>query len=217
MSDAPLPVLYSFRRCPYAIRARLALRYAGVRVGLREVVLKDKPTEMVDGSPKATVPVLVLDEGGEQQEIIDESFDIMLWALAQNDPDAWLDVDAELLRQLIDANDKQFKPWLDRYKYPNHYDDLQAGESRDHCEEFLRSLEQRLQAHTYLCGDRVSLVDMSIYPFVRQFVSVDREWFNNSRYVELRRWLQAFLDSPLFASVMDKYPQWQTGDADVPF
>ncbi len=217
MSDAPLPVLYSFRRCPYAIRARLALRYAGVSVGLREVVLKDKPTEMVDGSPKATVPVLVLDEGSVQQEIIDESFDIMLWALAQNDPDAWLDVDAELLRQLIDANDKQFKPWLDRYKYPNHYDDLQAGEPRDRCEEFLHSLEQRLQTHAYLCGDRVSLVDMSIYPFVRQFVSVDREWFNTRPYVELRRWLQVFLDSPLFASVMDKYPQWQTGDADVPF
>ncbi len=217
MSDAPLPVLYSFRRCPYAIRARLALRYAGVRVGLREVVLKDKPTEMVDGSPKATVPVLVLDEGGEQQKIIDESFDIMLWALAQNDPDAWLDVDAELLRQLIDANDNQFKPWLDRYKYPNHYDDLQAGEPRERCEEFLHSLEQRLQAHAFLCGDRLSLMDMSIYPFVRQFVSVDRDWFNNSPYVELRRWLQAFLDSPLFVSVMDKYPQWQTGDADVPF
>jgi len=217
MSDAPLPVLYSFRRCPYAIRARLALRYAGVRVGLREVVLKDKPTEMVDGSPKATVPVLVLDEGGEQQKIIDESFDIMLWALAQNDPDAWLDVDAELLRQLIDANDNQFKPWLDRYKYPNHYDDLQAGEPRERCEEFLHSLEQRLQAHAFLCGDRLSLMDMSIYPFVRQFVSVDRDWFNNSPYVELRRWLQAFLDSPLFVSVMDKYPQWHTGDADVPF
>ncbi len=217
MSDAPLPVLYSFRRCPYAIRARLALRYAGVRVGLREVVLKDKPTEMVDGSPKATVPVLVLDEGSVQQEIIDESFDIMLWALAQNDPDAWLDVDAELLRQLIDANDKQFKPWLDRYKYPNHYDDLQAGEPRDRCEEFLQALELHLRAHAFLCGDRVSLVDMSIYPFVRQFVSVDRDWFNTSRYVELGRWLQAFLDSPLFLSVMDKYPQWQTGDADVPF
>jgi len=208
-----LPVLYSFRRCPYAIRARLALRYAGIEVELREVVLRDKPQQMLEVSPKATVPVLVLEEGPARQEVIDESLDIMFWALAQNDSDGWLDVDIELANRLIEANDEQFKPWLDRYKYPNHYKDLQPGEAREHCEVFLRELESRLQRHSYICGDRVSVVDFSIYSFVRQFASVDTEWFESGVYPALNGWLQEFLQSKLFAAVMQKYPQWRSGAA----
>jgi glutathione S-transferase len=217
LSHISLPVLYSFRRCPYAIRARLALRYTGITVALREVVLKDKPIELIACSPKATVPVLVLDEGREHQEVIDESLDIMLWALAQHDPDGWLDIDTVQAGQLIDANDAQFKPWLDRYKYPDRYTELQPGEPRKHCEVFLTVLEGQLQTHEYLYGDRVSLVDMAIYSFVRQFAFVDMHWFSNSQYTELNRWLQAFLDTPLFNSVMYKYPQWQTGDIEPEF
>ena len=212
MSEATLPVLYSFRRCPYAIRARLALRYTGIKTALREVVLRDKPKQMVKASPKATVPVLVLNEGAAKQEVIDESLDIMFWALAQHDPDDWLDVDIELANQLIVANDEQFKPWLDRYKYPNRYEAARPDEAREHCEVFLRELETRLQQHVYLCGDRASVVDYSIYSFVRQFAAVDRDWFESSQYVALVRWLEQGIKSPLFAAVMHKYAPWRAGD-----
>jgi glutathione S-transferase len=188
------------------------LYYTGIRVALREVVLRDKPAQMIDVSPKATVPVLVLDEGAEFQEVIDESLDIMFWALAQNDPDGWLDVDIDLANQLIDANDEQFKPWLDRYKYPNRYEAVMPGEAREHCEVFLRELESRLQQHAYVCGGRASVVDYSIYSFVRQFAYVDRGWFGSSQYVALGRWLQQGIESPLFAAVMHKYPPWRMGD-----
>jgi glutathione S-transferase len=217
MPVADLPVLYTFRRCPYAIRARLALRYTGLNVALREVVLRDKPEEMLVSSPKGTVPVLVLDEHKETQEIIDESFDIMLWALAQHDPDGWLDVDKELVLQLVEANDEQFKPWLDRYKYPDRYTDVEPDESLAHCEVYLQVLNDRLQINKYLCGETVSMADMSIYSFVRQFAFVDPDWFRNSTYTEVNGWLQSFLDSPLFLSVMDKYPQWHVDDEVICF
>jgi glutathione S-transferase len=210
---AVLPVLYSFRRCPYAIRARLALKYAGIRVALREVVLRDKPQEMLEVSPKGTVPVLVLPETGE---VIDESLDIMFWAVAQNDPDSWLDTDLELAGRLIDANDDQFKPWLDRYKYPDRYDDAQSDDARAHCEVFLQALTQCLRGGNFVCGTRASIADMAIYSFVRQFAFVDMEWFGAS-YPELNRWLQAFLDGPLFASVMEKYPQWHAENSEPVF
>lgn len=213
MTDKTPPALYSFRRCPYAIRARLALRYCGINVALREVVLRDKPEELVKVSPKATVPVLVINEGEADQEIIDESLDIMLWALAQNDPAGWLDVDAELANNLIDANDEQFKPWLDRYKYPNRYQGVEPGEALAHCETFLDELENRLERHAYICGARASIVDFATYSFVRQFAFVDMEWFESSRYVALKNWLRAFMESGLFAAAMTKYPPWRAGDS----
>ncbi|MEJ2140038.1 MAG: glutathione S-transferase [Gammaproteobacteria bacterium] len=212
MNDQALPVLYSFRRCPYAIRARLALRYAGLPVVLREVVLKDKPACMVEVSAKATVPVLLINAGEHGQEVIDESLDIMFWALAQHDPDGWLDVDIGEANALIDANDYQFKPWLDRYKYPNRYDDLAEDESRHYCERFLSELDSRLRGHPYIFGGRPSIVDYSIYSFVRQFAFVDLEWFSASKYSALRRWLDEFLQSSLFEAVMRKYPQWRPGE-----
>jgi glutathione S-transferase len=212
MTNNPLPVLYSFRRCPYAIRARLALRYAGLPVALREVVLADKPAELLAVSPKGTVPVLVLDAGRDVAEVIDESLEVMLWALAQNDPQGWLDIDIDAGIKLIDANDDQFKPWLDRYKYPEHFEPLEPGEARGHCEGFLQQLEDRLQQHAYICGVKVSLVDMAMYSFVRQFAFVDIDWFRGSHFKAVNRWLQEFLDSELFATAMQKYPQWHSGD-----
>lgn len=217
MPEVSLPVFYSFRRCPYAIRARLALRYSGIEVALREVDLGDKPSEMLAASPKGSVPVLVLEEGRAQPEVIDESLDVMLWALAQHDPDGWLDIDLQDAQHLIDANDDQFKIWLDRYKYPEWFEKLEPGEARDHCEAFLGKLEDRLQAHKYLCGDRVSMVDMSMYSFVRQFAFVDIEWFKASPFVGVNRWLNEFLDGELFAAVMEKYPQWHAGDKEPVF
>jgi len=212
MESTTLPLLYSFRRCPYAIRARLALFYAGLPVTLREVVLRDKPARMIAISPKGTVPVLVLAAGAAGQEVIDESLDIMFWALAQHDPDGWLDVDVKQADRLIQANDEQFKPWLDRYKYPDRYTGIAADEPLKQCQLFLCRLDDLLQQQAYLCGGKPSIVDYSIYAFVRQFAFVDIEWFAASPYASLRRWLDEFLDSHLFAAVMQKYPQWHEDD-----
>jgi len=211
----PLPVLYSFRRCPYAIRARLALRYAGIELEHREVVLKDKPPEMLAASPKGTVPVLVLNDGTMRREIIEESLDIMFWALAQADPDGWLNVNVAEANQLIEANDEQFKPWLDRYKYPNRYEGLSDGEAREQCGRFLQELEQRLAQQAYLCAAKPSIADFAIYSFVRQFAFVDIDKFRSGPYVALNRWLDEFLNSPLFESVMQKHVQWRQGNAAV--
>ena len=168
-------------------------------------------------SPKATVPVLVIEYPEAKSEVIDESLDIMLWALAQNDPDGWLDIDLQLCSELIDANDDQFKPWLDRYKYPDRYEDLEAGEPLQHCEVFLARLEERLQSSKFLVRDSVSLADMAIYSFVRQFAFVDIDWFRGSQYRQVNRWLAEFLDGELFASVMAKYPQWHAGETEPLF
>lgn len=167
---------------------------------------------MVEVSPKATVPVLVLNEGGDEQEVIDESLDIMFWALAQSDPAGWLNVDVADANALIDANDDQFKPWLDRYKYPSRYEGLHRGEPRERCEVFLRELESRLQQQQYLCGKMPSIADFAIYSFVRQFAFVDADWFAATPYVGLRNWLEEFLNSRLFAAAMCKCPQWHQGD-----
>ena len=211
-SAARLPVLYSFRRCPYAIRARLALRYAGIRCELREVALSDKPAAMLEASPKATVPVLVVDPGEPSEEVIDESLDIMLWALAQHDPDGWLQADRQLISNLIDANDDQFKHWLDRYKYPEWFEGATRAEALERCGSFLAALDERLQQGRYLCGDGPSLADMAMYSFIRQFAFVDIDAFRAGPYSAVVQWLDAFLASGLFVDVMEKYPVWQPGD-----
>ncbi|MGI9308699.1 MAG: glutathione S-transferase [Gammaproteobacteria bacterium] len=204
-----LPVLYSFRRCPYAIRARLTLAYCGVPVALREVVLRDKPAAMLEASPKGTVPVMVLASG----EVLEESLDIMSWALGSNDPDAWLDTDPRVANELITGNDDDFKIWLDRYKYAERFPEESAEHYREQGERFLRALEERLQRHTFLLGERHTFVDTALAPFVRQFAFADIDWFQASPYVALNGWLQRFLDSELFKRVMCKYPAWTPGDA----
>lgn len=201
----PLPVLYSFRRCPYAMRARLALYYAGIKLELREVILRDKPAHMIEISPKATVPVLQLPDG----TVIDESLDIMHYALTQNDPEDWL---KEKSQNLIQNNDRDFKNALDRYKYPNRYPDEDCSDARDKCEAFFIELNDRLSFHKYLCADKVTLPDMAIFPFIRQCANVDRNWFDALPYAYLQRWLQDRLESDIFTAIMTKYEPWKEGD-----
>ncbi len=206
------PVLYSFRRCPYAMRARMALRYSGISVELREVILREMPSSMLACSPKGTVPVLVLPDG----RVIDESLDIMDWALAQSDPDGWSPATAELqaeIGSLLDENDDSFKADLDHYKYAERYPQHPAEYYRAQGERFLDRLEARLAKSRYLAGERLTVADVGIFPFVRQFAFVDKDWFDAAPYPHLQSWLAQLLESDLFNSVMQKYPRWHDGDA----
>ncbi len=196
-----LPILYSFRRCPYAIRARLALAYSGIPVEIREVQLKHKPEQMLAVSPKGTVPVLLLPSG----KVIDESLGIMNWALAQHDPEHWLDSGEDSVR-LIQWNDGDFKYYLDRYKYTDRYPEYSANYYRCKAETFLTELEAKLAQHAYLGGNYLSLLDAAIFPFIRQFTAVDSQWLISSDYQNLNNWLNGLLKCDLFASVMVKYP-----------
>ena len=203
------PVLYSFRRCPYAMRARLALAISGTRCELREVKLSAKPQEMLEVSPKGTVPVLVLPDG----RVIDESLDIMRWSLETRDPEGWLTRDDPAL---VEANDGSFKHDLDRYKYPERYgsDPL---EHRAKALEFLRALDDRLASDGQLCGPMRGFADIAIFPFVRQFAAVDREWFDSLGLDRLKSWLDGHLNSDLFAAAMMRVKPWSPGDPVVSF
>ena len=195
--------LYSFRRCPYAMRARMALRYSAVAVDIVEVSLKAKPAEMLALSNKGTVPVLNADG-----RVIDESLAIMHWALAQNDPQDWLLKDDPAgqaqITALIEANDQVFKVHLNRYKYAERYPEQPMEVYRAQGEVFLRQLDEWLQGREYLLAAHPSLADVALLPFVRQFAHVDREWFTQTPYVRLQDWLQRFLESDLFTGVMQK-------------
>ena len=196
MSEA---LLYSFRRCPYAMRARLALRYSGVPVHIIEVSLKAKPAEMLALSPKGTVPVLCVNG-----RVIEESLDIMHWALAQHDPDDWLLQGDPRVQELIAENDQVFKHHLNRYKYAERYPEQPMEHYRAEGEVFLQTLEGLLAENDYLLAEQLSLADVALAPFVRQFAHVDREWFAGTPYRQLQAWLQRFLESPLFIAVMAK-------------
>jgi glutathione S-transferase len=203
------PILYSFRRCPYAMRARLALAISGTRCELREVRLREKPPSMLAASPKGTVPVLVLPDGC----VIDESLEIMRWALSRRDPEGWLDRDDAAL---IALNDGAFKQALDRYKYPERHgaDPLlhrEAGLA------FLEVLEGRLASEGQLCGSLRGLADAAIMPFVRQFAAVDPQWFGDQLLPALQTWLAGHTSSDLFQSVMVRPNVWTECDAPVFF
>ena len=206
-SPTHLPVLYSFRRCPYAMRARLALRVAAQAVEHREIELKHKPAAMLQASPKGTVPVLVLSDGA----VLEQSLDIMRWALERHDPEAWLPAD-EASRQdawaLIAQNDGDFKFHLDRYKYPHRYDLADGVAHRAQAAVFLGTLALRLTVSAYLSGPRFSITDAAIAPFVRQFAHTDKAWFANQNWPALAQWLAAFEASAAFAQVMEKHPVW---------
>jgi glutathione S-transferase len=211
MQDS-LPVLYSFRRCPYAMRARLALAISGQACELREVVLKAKPAELLEASAKASVPVLVLPSG----EVIDQSLDIMRWALRLNDPAQWLSAQPEQaahVQALIDDCEQTFKQHLDRYKYPNRYDGADALQHRAAAADWLTQLAQQLSAEGWLLGPAASLADMAIAPFVRQFAQTDPHWFEQQDWPTLQTWLKRIVSSGLFESVMHKYPAWESGTA----
>lgn len=209
-----LPHLYSFRRCPYAMRARLGLLFAELPVVLREITLKNKPKQMLVISPKGTVPVLQLLDG----TVIEESLEIMKWALEQQDPQRLLD--AKFLPQadaLIEQNDGEFKYWLDRYKYADRHLDMTQTAYRQRGEVFLQVLEELLTKNQYLLGDSVTIADIGIMPFVRQFAHVDREVFYRLPYPKLQRWLKEWLENPVFIQAMMKFEPWQEGDEVVFF
>jgi glutathione S-transferase len=205
-----LPILYSFRRCPYAMRARMALWAAGITAELREVKLAAKPPALIAASPKATVPVLVLADG----TVIDESLAIMRWALAQHDPEGWLAGDDA---GLIAANDGPFKHHLDRAKYPGRYDEDGVTDHRTAALAQLAPLETRLEGAPCLCGDNRTLTDIALFPFIRQFAAIDAEWFAVQPLPRLQEWLEGLAASELFAAIMPKFAPWQDGDAPVMF
>ncbi|WP_201509705.1 glutathione S-transferase [Psychrobacter alimentarius] len=206
--------LYSFRRCPYAMRARLGLLFAELSVELREIMLKNKPTQMLAISPKGTVPVLQLIDG----TVIEESREIMMWALEQNDPQGLLDTAVLSQAEALTAqNDNEFKYWLDRYKYADRHTEMTQTEYRQRGEVFLQVLEARLTKSRYLLGDSVTVADIGIMPFVRQFAHVDRDTFYDLPYPKLQQWLQDWLAHPLFLQAMFKFQPWQEEDEVVIF
>lgn len=218
--EPELPVLYSFRRCPYAIRARLAIAASGLACALREVDLRNKPQALLDASPKGTVPVLITPDG----RVLDQSLDIMLWALKQHDPKRWLTPETgsiESMQTLIAECDGDFKQQLDRYKYPERYkstsQDLEAQTPQAAGAQFLFQLNARLAVGNYLFGHRAAWADMAIAPFVRQFADTDREWFDRQPWPRLLHWLSAWQSSDLFKRTMDKYPPWISGALDTRF
>ncbi|MEO9599136.1 glutathione S-transferase [Parasphingorhabdus sp.] len=207
-----MPVLYSFRRCPYAMRARMALLVSETPARLREVVLRDKPEEMIAASPKATVPVLVLPDG----QVIDESLAVMHWALDRNDPANWLQ-GSVAETELIAEADGPFKDNLDRYKYPTRYENVDPLEHRAEGLAFLEKLNGLLRDSGQLMGTQPSLADHAIFPFVRQFANNDRGWFDALSLPALQKWLGDHLAAPLFVATMVKYPQWKNGDEEPVF
>lgn len=214
------PVLYSFRRCPYAMRARLALLVSCQNCELREVVLRDKPQEMLAASAKATVPVLVTPDG----QVLDESLDIMLWALQQHDPEHWLGPQQgsrAAMIALIAQCDGEFKYHLDRYKYPERYkngdENVDAQTHRTAGAAFLAQLNAQLSATPYLFGAHAALADMAIAPFVRQFARTNQDWFSIQPWPRLQAWLSAIVDAERYERIMQKYPRWESGTAGVCF
>ena len=200
------------------MRARMAIAAAGVECRLREVVLRDKPAEMLAASPKGTVPVIVEPDG----RVIEESLDVMAWALAQNDAEDWLNPEqgnrAEM-DALIAECDGPFKRALDRYKYPNRYEDegVVRDDQRGLGLAFLERLNAQLQGRTQLFGDRISYADIAIFPFIRQFANTDRDWFDALDLPHLQTWLDGHLTSERFKQIMPKFAQWKTGDEEPSF
>lgn len=207
-----LPILYSFRRCPYAMRARLALYASGITCELREVVLRDKPDEMLEISPKATVPVLHLQDG----KVIDESRDIMIWALEQNDPNDWSKY-VEQMKELVKINDFEFKQHLDKYKYSSRNPELSKEQHRENGNFFLNLLNEKLKQDKFLAGNDHTIIDLSVFPFIRQFAFVDKDYFDLLPYHHLQKWLEWHLECDLFKSIMTKYPKWILGQETVLF
>ncbi len=203
-----IPILYSFRRCPYAMRARLAIQSAGLATELREIVLRDKAPEFLETSPKGTVPVLVTSD-----QVLEESIDIMRWALERNDPEGWL---GNADNALIARADGPFKAALDRTKYASRFEDADPDVERAKANAFLADLSERLEGQPYLGGASPNLTDFAILPFVRQFANIDRARFDADN-PGLTEWLDGFLTSRRFQSIMSKYPKWENGDPATPF
>lgn len=224
-----LPVLYSLRNCPYAMRARIAIYKSKQSVELRDVVLDNKPAAMIAASAKATVPILVI----ASSKVIDESLDVMLWALGKSDPQNLLrteifdrqtascenkvSVKYDAILSLIRLFDHEFKPRLEAYKCAKRYHESNLLECRQACEVFIQNLEQRLSTHQYLIDENESMADIAILPFIRQFAKVERQWYLQSPYPQVKQWLNQYLQSVMFTKVMAKYPLWSSGQAVLEF
>ena len=188
------------------MRARMALAASGAEVMLREVLLKDKPAELLAASPKATVPVLVLSDG----RVVEESLEVMQWALEYRDPLNWLEGEA-LDSDWISACDGDFKHWLDRYKYAERYPEHAAEDYRQNAEAFIQKLEDQLSSTDWVGGDAANAVDVALFPFMRQFAGVDPSWWQQAPYPHVQQWLENWLNSALFSAIMAKYPRWESG------
>ena len=216
MSES-LPILYSFRRCPYAMRARIALHYSGINCELREVALRDKPDTLLAASPKGTVPVLLLSDGS----VIDESMDLIHYAVAENDPENISDVSAEAKFEIDNAilkNDKEFAVLLRKYKYFEKYpEETQEAYKQQIESSFLEKYEQMLGKNKFLFGKK-SIADFAILPFIRQFAFVDEEWFLASKYKNIIAWLNEFIESDIFEEIiLAKHDPWKEGDKPIYF
>lgn len=204
-----LPILYSFRRCPYAMRARMAIHISQQKCEIREVLLKDKPPSMMECSAKGTVPVLVLQSG----KVIDESLDVIDWALNLNDPYNWKrSKDLGKTKELIKINDGDFKFHLDRYKYSKRYENEDPNFHREKCLTFIKMINEELKDSKYIYDNEISYIDISLLPFIRQFRIADNDWFDELPYENVKSWLSNFIDSKLLKSVMPKYDLWKKGD-----
>ncbi|MBV7316543.1 glutathione S-transferase [Shewanella sp. NIFS-20-20] len=208
-----LPLLYSFRRCPYAMRARLALLDAGIKVRVREIRLQNKPPQLLAASAKGTVPVLVLPNG----QILEQSLDIMHWAYTQARSPHLTNATPQLITAmatLITENDAEFKPWLDKYKYADRYPQASQHDSRQQACQFIAKLETLLSRQAQLQSSQPSLVDYAIFPFIRQFAAVDPTWFAVAPYPKVRYWLQQHLHSPLFQQAMTPFNEYAINGAE---
>ena len=208
------PILYSFRRCPYAMRARLAIKACEIFVEIREIKLKEKPLEFLKVSLKGTVPVLVTSSGN----VLEESIDIINWALNINDPQKWLatgQLPQRAISQLLNNLENEFKPSLDKYKYPNRFENIDRNFHRDKNLNFLWHLDDLLKKNRALNCSHLSLIDYAIFPFIRQFRNVDDKWFDSFNFNFLKKWLFQIIDSNDFLSIMKKYEKWESTNTPI--
>lgn len=207
------PVLYSLARCPYAIRARMALLYAEQDVLLRAISMKEKPIDMLNISPKGTVPVLLLPNG----QVIDESLDIMMWALTKNDPNSILGPDMNLMMEIINHFEDGFRPIINAYKEARR-GKLDSSEGfRDQGEVFIQVIEDKLKSHNYLFGDHICLADITIFPFIRQYANVEKKWFKSTGHIQVAAWLERIIEGDIFKRTMRKAPLWLEQKEDILF
>ena len=214
MENNKPPILYSFRRCPYAMRARLAIKASEIFVEIREIKLKEKPLEFLKVSPKGTVPVLVTSSG----DVLEESIDIINWALNINDPQKWLatgQLSKSKMNQLLNNLENEFKPSLDKYKYPNRFENIDRNFHRDKNLDFLWNLDDLLKKNGALNCSHLSLIDYAIFPFIRQFRNVDDKWFDKFNFNFLKKWLFQIIDSNDFLSIMKKYEKWESTNTPI--
>ena len=208
------PILYTFRRCPYAMRARFAIRSSKIIVEVREIKLQEKPSEFLKSSPKGTVPVLITNSG----EVLEESFDIINWALNKNDPDKWLakgKLENKEIAKLLDDLENKFKPNLDKYKYPSRFSEIDQYLYRDKNLCFLKKLNSYLEINNSLNCEYLTLLDYAIFPFIRQFRNVNQEWFEKLNFIFLNNWINQIIDSEDFSSIMKKFKKWEPYDVPI--